>query len=115
MSTTPTRIEVPHTLGREEAKERIGSRIGELADHLPAFAEVRSRWTGEHRMEIDVAMLGQNVATGLDIEDRVVRVTLMLPPMLAMMRGAIEAAVRTTGGRLLLGDDSGSKDTPYQP
>lgn len=108
----PTTIDVPHKLGREAAKARIASRIGELGDHLPAFAEVRSRWTGEHRMELDVAALGQDVAATLDIEESVVRVTLMLPQMLAMMRGAIEAAVRATGGRLLLGDDSGSDEPP---
>lgn len=112
--TAPARIDVPHTLGREAAKTRIDSRIGELGNHLPAFAEVRSRWTEEHRMEIDVAMLGQDVTATLDIEERVIHVALMLPPMLAMMRGAIEAAVRTTGGQLLLGDESGSDNRPDQ-
>lgn len=105
-----TRIDLPHTLGREAARERIGARIGELGDHLPGFAEVRSRWTGEYRMEIDIAMLGQHVAATLDVEERVVRVALTLPPMLAMMRGVIESAVRATGGRLLIGDESGGED-----
>lgn len=106
----PTKIDVPHQLGREAAKVRIGSRIGELANYLPAFAEVRSHWTGEYRMELDVAALGQDVAATLDIEERVVRVTLTLPPMLAMMSGVIEAAVRTTGGQLLLGDETQGDD-----
>lgn len=109
---SPTKIDLPHKLGRNVAKARIGSRIGELTDHLPAFAEVRSRWTGDYRMELDVTALGQDVAATLDIEDAVIRVSLMLPPMLAMMSGVIEASVRATGGQLLLGDDTRGDDRP---
>lgn len=109
---TPTTIDIPHKLGREAAKARIAARIGELNDHLPAFAEVSSRWTSEYRLELAIALLGQNVAASLDIEEQVVRVAVTLPPMLSMMSGVIESAVRAGGERLLLPDDSKRDDPP---
>lgn len=105
---TPTTIDVPHQLGRDAAKARVAGRIGELKGHLPAFAKVSSSWSADYRMKLDIGAMGQEVAATLDIEERVIRVTLMLPPMLAMMSGFIESAVRTKGGELLLGDDGGT-------
>ncbi len=104
---TPTTIDVPHKLGRDAAKARIAARTGELKSHLPAFARVQSRWTGDYKLQLDIGAMGQDVAATLDIQERVIRVSLMLPPMLAMMSGLIESAVRAKGGELLLGDDSG--------
>lgn len=103
--TTPLVIDVPHTLGRAEAKRRMQTRIGELASHVPGgIADVRAAWPGEDRMALDVAALGQTVSATLDVRDDVVQVSLMLPPMLSFMSGAIAQGVRSKGADLLLGE-----------
>jgi hypothetical protein len=98
-----TQIDLPHTLGREEARRRIKARIGELPGHMPGgAAEVRSSWPDEYRMALDVAALGQSVSAMLDIEESRIRISLELPPMLRFAAGAIEAAIRRKGDSLLL-------------
>lgn len=103
----PTIIDLPHSLGRDEARRRIRARIGELPGHMPGgVAAVTSTWEGEDRLTLQVAAMGQEVTAILDIQDRLVRVSLVLPAMLSFFTGAIAAGVKAKGGDLLLGDDS---------
>jgi Putative polyhydroxyalkanoic acid system protein (PHA_gran_rgn) len=101
----PLTVDIPHSLGKAAAKARIAGRIGELDRHLPGKASVRAHWAGEYRLEIHVGAMGQEASVGVEIEEARVRVTMLLPPLLAMFGRAIEAAVRAKGGKLLLGDD----------
>lgn len=102
-----TQIDLPHNLGREEARRRMQARIGELPGHMPGgVADVRASWPQDYRMALDVAALGQSVSAVLDVEDKLIRISLELPPMLRFASGAIEAAVQRKGRELLLGDSS---------
>jgi hypothetical protein len=108
MSTQPVTIDVPHRLGRAGARERLRSRIGDLDKHIPGgMAEVRSGWASEDEMTIDVTAMGQHVSARLEVQDTIVRVHVMLPPMLAFFSGMISTAVRE-GGERMLEDKSGS-------
>ena len=105
----PVVIDIPHKLGREEAKRRLKNRIGELASHIPGgAADVRSSWPTEDRMELSVDAMGQHVATVLDVEENIIRLQLQLPAMLSFMSGAIEKAIRKGGAAVLLEDKSKS-------
>jgi hypothetical protein len=98
-------IDLPHQLGRVEAKRRIQSRIGELAGHMPGgVAEVSSAWPEEYRMALDVAAMGQQVAATIEVEERIVRLNLQLPMMLRFASGALEAVIQRKGSELLLGE-----------
>ncbi|WP_156680302.1 polyhydroxyalkanoic acid system family protein [Sphingomonas profundi] len=104
----PTIIDIPHSLGREEAKRRIGARIGELPGHIPGgVAEVQAAWPAEDRMAVDVKALGQSVSAMLDVQDAAIRVTLRLPPMLSFFSGTIADAVSRKGAKLLLAPPEG--------
>ncbi|GGE83696.1 polyhydroxyalkanoic acid system family protein [Sphingomonas prati] len=108
----PTIIDLPHSLGRDEARRRIRSRIGELPGHIPGgVATVKSSWEGEDRMTMQVAAMGQEVTATLDVQDTLVRVSLILPGMLSFFTGAIAAGVKAKGSDLLLGDDSKTNRT----
>lgn len=96
----PISVDLPHRLGAEEAKRRIGANIGGLAAHLPSGAQVRSTWQGD-RLNLGVAAMGQEIDAALDIQDSLVRVTVMLPPALAFFGKAIEAGLRRAGPQLL--------------
>lgn len=100
----PLHITLPHTLGREEAARRMRDRVGELPSHIPGgLAKVEHRWLAPDRMALDVAALGAQIATVVEVTDTAVVLTLSLPPLLQPFRGAIETAVVKRGGSLLLG------------
>lgn len=100
MSNGPICVELPHSLGAEEAKRRMQGSIGRLKDHIPGGAAVQSGWSGD-RMNLGVKAMGQDVRATLDVEDKLIRVQLDLPPMLSLFRGQIEGLLRKQGGALL--------------
>ena len=110
MAGSPTVIDIHHELGRAEAKRRMAARVGDLSKHIPGgMAHVTSSWPLEDRMAVEVSAMGQTVPAILDVEDHVVRVSLMLPPMLSFMSGMISSIVRQRGEDLLLEDRSKTK------
>lgn len=98
--TTPLTVDLPHKLGAEEARRRIERNVGKLTDHIPGGAQVNSRWTGD-RLDLDVGAMGQQVATQIEIQESIVRLTVMLPPALTFFRGMIEPLIRSQGAAML--------------
>ncbi len=96
----PLTVDVPHNLGAAEAKRRIEANLDKLSGKLPAGATVTPVWEGD-RLRLDIAMLGQQVEAGLDIQDALIRITVLLPPALAFFRDAVAAALRRSGAALL--------------
>ena len=62
----PITLDIPHKLGREAAKARIGGGIGKLAEMFPGGAAVDHRWEGD-TMHFTVAAMGQRVASRLTV------------------------------------------------
>ena len=101
MSNTPISVDLPHRLGADEAKRRIDGGIGKLTDFMPGgAAEVRSAWTGD-QLGLQVIAMGQEVNARLDVQERIVRVELLLPPALAFFGETVAAALRKSGAALL--------------
>ena len=93
-------VDVPHSLGAAEARRRIEGGTGQLIGSLPAGATATPRWTGD-RLDLDIKALGQAMTASLDVQDRLVRVDVTLPPALTFLRPMIEAGVRRAGAELL--------------
>lgn len=103
----PTVINIPHTLGRIEARRRMAERVGDLPSRIPGgMATVTHSWPSVDTMLVDVAVLGQQVAARLDVADTEVRVTLQFPPGLSFLSGTIAAVVRERGENFLIEDKS---------
>ncbi len=97
----PIQVDLPHKLGRDEARRRIANNIHKLSEHIPGGgAQVESSWQGD---ELDLAInaLGQAVSAKIGVEETRVRVAVMLPGMLAMFAGPIEAMLQKKGNVLL--------------
>ena len=101
--TRPIEVDLPHKLGREEARRRIAANIGKLERHIPGGASVRSEWVGD-RLDLTVAAMGQQVAAAIDVRDSTVHCRVDLPGMLAIFAAPIEAMLKGKGGDLLLED-----------
>jgi hypothetical protein len=99
----PTIIELRHNLGRDEVRRRMSSRVGDLHRHVPGgMATVTSHWSTADCMAVNVRVMGQDIPCTLDVEDDLVRATIMLPELLSLMARPIAGIVRQQGEALLL-------------
>ena len=96
----PLIVDLPHSLGRAEARRRIAGGIGKVESYLPAGAKATHAWEGD-RLDMHVAAMGQQVTARIDVEESVVRVEMVLPPALSFFRRAIEAGLRRKGSEML--------------
>lgn len=96
----PIDVELPHKLGKDEARRRIANNVHRLEEHIPGGAQVQSGWAGD-QLNVDVAALGQQVTATIDVEETRVRVRVLLPGMLGMFAGPIQAMLQKKGDVLL--------------
>jgi putative polyhydroxyalkanoate system protein len=98
--TQPIDVDLPHNLGKDEARRRIANNIHKLQEHIPGGAQVQSGWTGD-QLNLDVAAMGQSVTATIDVKDKSVHLKVLLPGMLGMFAGVIQGALQKKGGVLL--------------
>ena len=100
----PIDVDLPHQLGREEARRRIATNIHQLKDHIPGgAAHMDSSWTGD-RLDLTIHAMGQAVEAQIEVEEAKVHCRIQLPGMLSLFAGPIEAMLKSKGGDLLLED-----------
>lgn len=98
--TQPIEVDLPHSLGKDEARRRIANNVHKLEEHIPGGAQVQSGWAGD-QLNLDVAAMGQSITAAIDVMDDKVHLKVLLPPMLGMFSGMIQAALQKKGGVLL--------------
>ena len=98
--TQPIEVDLPHSLGKDEARRRIANNLHKLQEHIPGGAQVQSGWTGD-QLNLDVAAMGQAVTAQIDVQETKVHLKVLLPPMLGMFSGMIQAALQKKGSVLL--------------
>jgi len=97
----PIQVDLPHKLGKEEARRRIAGNVHKLKDHIPGgAAEVASSWSGDE-LKLDIGAMGQSVQALIGVDDSVVHVRVLLPGLLGMFARPIEAMLQKKGGLLL--------------
>jgi hypothetical protein len=98
--TQPIEVDLPHKLGREEARRRIANNVHKLQEHIPGGAQVQAGWVND-QLNLDVQAMGQSVTATIDVEERKVHLRVLLPPMLGMFSGLIQGALQKKGSVLL--------------
>jgi hypothetical protein len=100
----PIDVDLPHKLGRDEARRRIADNIHKLKDHIPGGAShVESSWSGD-RLTLNIHAMGQAAEALIDVEDAKVHCRIQLPGMLSLFAGPIEQMLKLKGSDLLLED-----------
>ena len=94
-------VEIPHQLGRAEARRRIEDGFTDFSRHLGGAGGVSKSWEAD-RLTFTLQAVGQQVLGFLDVGDASVRVEVVLPGFLGMIAGKIKGTVQREG-RLLLG------------
>jgi putative polyhydroxyalkanoate system protein len=98
--TQPIDVDLPHNLGKDEARRRIANNIHKLQEHIPGGAQVQSGWTGD-QLNLQVAALGEAINATIDVMETKVHLKVLLPGMLGMFSGIVQAALQKKGGTLL--------------
>ena len=98
--TQPIDVDLPHSLGKDEARRRIANNIHKLEQHIPGGAQVQSGWAGD-KLNLDIQAMGQSVSATIDVMETKVHLKVLLPGMLGMFSGVIQSALQKKGGVLL--------------
>ena len=100
--STPITVEIPHGLGRQEARRRIEAGFGRLTQQLSGggFAQAQTSWSGD-RMSFSAQALGQALTGRLEVLDTLVHMEVDLPPFLALLAGQIRGRLQREGQLLL--------------
>jgi len=97
----PLVIDVPHELGRAEAKRRLENGFGRIREQIAGQAlAFQERWEGE-RLHFDAGALGQKVTGRVDVFEKSVRIELDLPWILASIAETLKGRIRKEGTLLL--------------
>ena len=96
----PIEVDLPHNLGKDEARRRIANNVHRLTDHIPGGAQVESGWSGD-QLNLRVQAMGESVQSAIDVQETKVRVKVLLPGMLGMFSGLIQGALQKKGSVLL--------------
>jgi hypothetical protein len=100
--TKPVVVNIPHELGRAEARRRIDEGIGRLTSQIGAVGEVKQEWRDDI-LHFSLVAIGQTVSGTIAILDREVRLEVHLPGIFAMIAGKVKGRLKEQGQILLEG------------
>jgi putative polyhydroxyalkanoate system protein len=96
----PIDVDLPHNLGKDEARRRIANNVHKLSEHIPGGAQVQSGWAGD-QLNLEITAMGQAVTATIDVAETNVHLRVLLPGMLGMFAGVIQGALQKKGDVLL--------------
>ncbi len=100
MSQTVT-VNIPHKLGKQEARRRIQSGFVSLVEPLSTILAIdRQEWRDD-RLEFAATALGQKTTGAIEVEEGLVRLAIELPRLLAALVEKAKPLIEKRG-RLLL-------------
>jgi hypothetical protein len=94
-------LTLPHELGRAEARRRIDEGFASLTKHLGGVAGgVTKAWSGD-RLTFCVSAIGQEIRGTVDVEDKAVKLEVLLPNLMAMVANRLKGRLKREGQILL--------------
>ncbi len=94
-------VTIPHQLSRAEARRRIQEQVAEVQRRQGGvLSRLDQRWTGD-TLDFTAAALGQTLTGQVFVEDKVVRLEVVLPWMLAVLAGVVKQQIEQRGRELL--------------
>jgi hypothetical protein len=98
--TEPVTVNIPHKLGLDEAKSRIGGGIHQLGELVPGATLTDHHWEGD-TLHFTLDAIGQRIGSEMQIRDDEVYAIFDLPPLLAMFANKIKEKLQKEGPKLL--------------
>jgi putative polyhydroxyalkanoate system protein len=98
----PVVVNIPHELGRAEARRRIDEGVGRLTSQIGAVGDLKQEWDGD-TLAFSLQAIGQTVTGTIEILEREVRLEVHLPGIFAMIANKVKGRLREQGQILLEG------------
>ena len=96
----PVTVTLSHEHTKDEARRRIDQGLGKLTSQFGSVAKVQSAWTGD-KMDFTVRAMMQSVKGDITVFDDHVRITVVLPALLAGMAEKVTGSLQKEGQILL--------------
>ncbi|MDR6852121.1 putative polyhydroxyalkanoate system protein [Sphingomonas sp. BE123] len=96
----PVAVDIPHTLGREGARQRIAGGVDKIGSLFPGGVTSGERWDGD-TLHFTVTAMGQSVSTSLEVGDTHVHAVVELPMMLSLFSGQVRDILEREAPKLL--------------
>lgn len=96
----PLVVTIPHSLGKEEAVNRLRSGLAKATSTLPMLALDEEVWAGD-TMTFRLTAMGQQAHGSVDVAEREVRIEVALPWLLQRFGEMIQGAIKSKGQVLL--------------
>ena len=94
-------LNVPHQLGRAEARRRIAAGFTKAIRQLPGGGgESSEHWEGD-RLDFSVATMGQTIAGVVDVMETEVMIQIEMPGLIGLVAGSLRGQLENVGRRLL--------------
>jgi hypothetical protein len=101
---TPLTVNVPHNLGKAEARRRIEEGFGTIQQSmtggLMGMLSFQKRWEND-RLHFEGGALGQKMSGSLDILENAVKIEINLPDLLAAIADRMKGTLQKQTQRLL--------------
>lgn len=98
------RVEIPHTLDKATARERLRANSHKMADQFPGgMAQIETNWTGEDTMAMHVRAMGQELHGRVELEEGKLVFDMVLPPALSFIEPIVSGAIKQSGQKLIAG------------
>jgi hypothetical protein len=94
-------IDIPHSLGKDEAKRRIEHGLPKVEQHIPGGGTVTAAWPSDYRLDMTITAMAQIIPVVLTIEEDRVRGAVSVPMLMKMMSGPISEFVKTSVQKVL--------------
>ena len=104
--TQPIDVDLPHNLGKDEARRRIANNIHKLQEHIPGGAQVQSAGPATSSTSTSRPWARRSTAT-IDVEETKVHLKVLLPGMLGMFAGVDPGGAAEEGQRPARGSQQG--------
>ena len=101
MASRPVTVTLSHELPRAEVKRRLDENVGQLTSQIGAVAKVDHDWSGD-TLNFRARAMMQTITGDVTVFDDHVRITVVLPGLLAGMAEKVSGNL-SRQGQLLLG------------
>lgn len=94
-------VNIPHELGRAEARRRIDEGFGRLFQQMGGTAGALTKsWEGD-KLNFSLEAMGQAISGVIEVAETTVRLEVLLPNFLAMIAGKLKGRLQKEGQILL--------------
>lgn len=96
----PVTVNVPHKLGTDIARKRIGDGIGKLGDVVPGAVLSDHHWDGD-TLHFTIDAMGQRIIAEMQVRETEVYGIFDLPPLLGMFANRIKDKLMREAPKML--------------